>query len=381
LWVLEAIGNQHYLARYGQGSSYYPVSGTPIQITADSKGNLWYTQQNPGDIVEVDPNNPSVPVAYEVPGSGVKPLAITVGGDGGIWFTAYAASGAFIGRLDPQTHLWSMQSTGAYLANAITATQTGVGFTLNDGQSHDIGVLKYDMSGFQMHAIPTSQINGTAGIAYGPYGGLWFTEWTNEGGRIGWASSLTGQFEGDVPTPEAYSRPYSITRGWSQWGNLKVVDTLWFTDQQGYIGRIDFPPPVLVGGTVSPMISADLQVASGQTNLMINAANDLGAAPGNGIGQEDGMSGGAAVSSPSVQVVTSSLPSMSPPEGTAGPKVVRGQDRSSVSRVGRKGTADVSLTVRVLDRAHRPIQGALDGRKGTRTGARDGGRFLDSQSL
>jgi virginiamycin B lyase len=255
LWVLQSVNGQNFLARYGQGSNYYPLSGTPMEITADSAGNLWYTQQNPGAVVEIDPNNPTIQVAYPIPGSGVAPKGITVGGDGGIWFTAYAASGNIVGRFDPKSHVYqTFALPNNYAANEITATGFGVGFTMEDGQSNAyIGVLKYDMSVFRHQAVP-SATRGMGGIAYGPDGNLWFTEWGSNG-MIGWASSVTAQVWGELPTPVSAigdSLPRAITRGWFQLGNFQYpANTLWFTDEQGYIGRIDFPQPY-VSPTLPP---------------------------------------------------------------------------------------------------------------------------------
>jgi hypothetical protein len=281
VWALEWAGQQAYIARYGQGSNYYPIPGEPYDIAVDSKGNLWLTESHPGAIVKIDPNNPSVPVSYEVPGSGVGVGAITVGEDGGIWFTAGAASGNFVGRLDPQTHRWEAQSTGAYYANAITATPTGVGFVLGDLTHHDIGVLNYDMSGFQEHKVPGLPNLKIQGITYGPDGNLWFTEAfgavdTQEAGRIGWASSLTGEYEGELPTPGAQSQPVSITRGWTQWffNENVTTNTLWYTDGGGYIGRIDFSQ-YIVGPVKFPWIHPNFPLG----------LTYFGGVPGNGIGE------------------------------------------------------------------------------------------------
>jgi streptogramin lyase len=315
LWVLERFNNNYYIARYGQGSNYYPVSGTPNQITADSQGNLWYTQANPGALVELDPNNPTVPVSYEPPGSGVVPYAITVGGDGGIWVTASTASGATIDRFDPKNHSWKTFALPSnYGAYAITATSFGVGFTLNDGSSYDVGVLKYDMSSFQHHAIPPT--NGNAGIACGPDGNLWFTDggdpnhWT--GGRIGWASSVTGTFLGELPVPVAYGSPRSITRGWIQAGNIQIAaNTLWFTDQQGYIGRIDFPPLI-----VHQVVNPGLLSPNGQMKLPGNPVNDLAVPPRDRIGEVNGMSGMGWVSNSPALNVTPDVALRRAPEKT-----------------------------------------------------------------
>jgi streptogramin lyase len=281
LWVLEfdGISHAHYIARYGLGANYYSVSGTPMRITADSQGNLWYTQQNPGYIVKVDPNNPTVPVVYEVPGSGVAPTPITVGFDGNIWFGAYTAAGEIIEYLNPQTGNFSPPvSLGQDYVTAITATLHGVGFTLvTNGTDGAIGVLKNDLSGLQVHPIPTPGAD-PVGIALGPDGNLWFTEAgssVNGGsgqGKVGWASSKTGVVEGEIPTPipsgSVFSQPLSITQG----PDFPLLPALWFTDQNGHIGRIDFPIAAIRAQSFNYNI-----VAGGQMHMMVKAVNDLGA--------------------------------------------------------------------------------------------------------
>src|SRR5947209_813146 len=85
--------------------------------------------------------------------------------------------------------------------------------------------------------IPTPHA-GAMGIAAGPDGNLWFTEYSgNSIGRITTGGAVT-----EFPLPVAYSAPRDITAGPD--GNL------WFTESGGSIGRIttggaftEFPVP------------------------------------------------------------------------------------------------------------------------------------------
>jgi virginiamycin B lyase len=175
---------------------------------------------------------------YEVPGSNVAPGPITVGNDGKIWFGAGTASGNIIQNLDPKTGQWSNPvSLGQYGATAITATPTGVGFTLifknTDGA---IGVLKNDSTGLQIHQLSTPGA-GPLGIATGWGGELWFTE--SGAGKIGRARGSTGVIDGDLPTltVNGSSNPLRITPRPGL--TLPTGCSMWFTDLNGEVGRID----------------------------------------------------------------------------------------------------------------------------------------------
>lgn len=70
---------------------------------------------------------------------------------------------------------------------------------------------------FTVHSLPTSY-SQPKGIASGPDGALWFTEYnTNKIGRISTSGAIT-----EYPVISAASYPYSITTG--------PDGALWFTE-------------------------------------------------------------------------------------------------------------------------------------------------------
>lgn len=132
---------------------------------------------------------------YSIPTSNAKPLGITVGPDGAIWFTEYGASK--IGRIP----------TTATAANP------------------------------QITEYPTPTGNaGPEEIASGPDGGLWFSEcFTGQIGRITPGSASMLEFT--VPSP--VSKPRGIVAG--------ADNAMWFTESgTAKIGRIPVNGPVSI---------------------------------------------------------------------------------------------------------------------------------------
>jgi streptogramin lyase len=287
LWVTQYFNTASQqptsIGKYGLGASSFPAQGYPTMITADSQGNLWYANQAPAAIVKLDPNNPMKPSYYPVP-QGSLPFGITVGLDGNIWFTdrGYAppTEPSMVGELNPTTGLIKTYVLPSWLsAYAITSTPTGVAFTMGGDDPNDhlgrdyLGVLKYDMSGFQYHAINNQTYFSWIplfSVALGPDGKLWFTDpGTNQ---IGWASAKSGIAQGELPIPTPNSSPFWITRG----PGLPMLPALWFTEYGGNkIGRIDFPVTAIQAHFINYTFVGF--VAGGQMKMMVKAVNDLGA--------------------------------------------------------------------------------------------------------
>jgi virginiamycin B lyase len=167
--------------------------------------------------------------------SGQRPIGITNGSDGAIWFTEWNlpyGEGA-LGRI-PVTAGNSGSVAGiplpSYLAD-LTAIAAGPDSALwfTDEAANQVDrmpVTSVDASQVSYYTIPTSG-SGPAGIATGSDGALWFTELgTDRIGRV----STTGQFS-EFPIPTANSRPKGIAAG--------PDGALWFAEYEGNnIGRI-----------------------------------------------------------------------------------------------------------------------------------------------
>ena len=141
---------------------------------------------------------------------GAKPLGITAGPDGNLWFTEQI--GNRIGRITP------------------------------------LGVVTEFSTGISAGATP-------GGITAGPDGNLWFTEF--DGNRIGRITPLgvVTEFSAGIT---AGAEPFGITAGPD--GNL------WFTEYTGNrIGRFTVPPPALLSAA-----SRKVHGAAGTFNLPLS---------------------------------------------------------------------------------------------------------------
>lgn len=156
----------------------FPLTLSPVDITAGSDGNIWFTQQCIGPISTCPAGIGRLTPSGEFAEFAVSGESITRGPDGALWFTR----GDAIGRITTE---------GAFLE-----------FPIPGGR-------------------------GPRDIATGPDGNLWFTEYSgNRIGRLTPAGVLT-----EFPIPRPMSQPAAIAAG--------PDGHLWFTEEQsGYLGRI-----------------------------------------------------------------------------------------------------------------------------------------------
>src|SRR5215469_11111688 len=69
--------------------SILPTSdGRPLAITSGSDGNLWFTEQNANKIGEINPAT-GIISEFTIPTAGSSPQGITTGPDGNLWFTEH----------------------------------------------------------------------------------------------------------------------------------------------------------------------------------------------------------------------------------------------------------------------------------------------------
>ena len=201
-------------------------------ITVGPDRNLWLTDNTNIDRLTV----PGYQLAqFPVP-NGAHPPFITTGLDGNLWFTGGGGtSGNQFGRISPR-------------------------------DPHTITLYP---------ASATNPAPNTQGITTGPDGRLWFAEYTN---------SAVGTFSPFAPTrvteyqlPVSGANPRNAISG--------PCNTLWFSDQAGYIGRTQLPNhdglPGLLGSGLSDVIGNDL--ASDLQPLRGGPGSDTCLAPPPGI--------------------------------------------------------------------------------------------------
>jgi streptogramin lyase len=238
-------------------------------ITADSKGNLWFTEGD-GDggpapaIGEITPHGVVKEYSTGItPGS--TPVDITQGPDGNLWFTEFNTGK--IGRITPQgvvtefalaapgTGLLSITTDGGYL------WVTGV----NDNSIRRILPSQCStrtLSCAQADFVTTNTgVNGSPiSIAPGPDGNLWFSvNGAAQLGRITPQGHISTVFQGIDGDTGSFSSQ-SIAPG--------PDATLWFTEPASdQLGEVFFCSPVLCGGAItlsteSAALSGSLHQAS-----------------------------------------------------------------------------------------------------------------------
>jgi len=256
------------------------VGGQPASITSGSDGNLWYTLPTIGAIESINPSTHAIQF-FGVPNIGRMIGSITSGSDGNLWFIV----GGQIESFDPRTRvftvtaipsggqphditagpdgrLWFTETPRDFergfeigAINPTTRTVTeyvapnfafsphitrGPGNTLAFTSPADlIGTINASTGAVAEFQVPphigprfpdqsttiTGSFNGENGIALGPDGNLWFTEYQTN--RVGVVNPSTGAVA-DFFLPRANAYPQLITAGPD--GNL------YFTES----GRLDF---------------------------------------------------------------------------------------------------------------------------------------------
>ena len=192
-----------------------PRAGSgPYGIAAGPDGNLWFTenarQQDRPDHAERHRSPSSPPLT-----ASSDPDGITAGPDGNLWFTEYP--GSKIGRITPGG------TVTEFPVPTRTAARRHRGGAGRQPLVHRdaAGTVGRITPGGACHRVPIPTANsGPFGVAAGPDGNLWFTEFG--GNRIG--RITTGRHGHRIPAGiTAGSGPAGITAGPD--GNL------WFTEQ------------------------------------------------------------------------------------------------------------------------------------------------------
>jgi streptogramin lyase len=224
-----------------------PNGGGPDGITGGPDGSIWFTEKDAGRIGRITPAG--VITEFTISALGSRPDAITAGPDGNLWFTD--AGTGMIGRItltgvitefalpNPQPGVFAIVPTG------ITAGPDGnLWFAENEINTQIVTIQSFPtepqfapqpffVASHVGRITPTgavtefSVMTGVEGIAAGPDGNLWFTEF--EADQIGRISTTGSVSEFALPT--ANSRPWQITAG--------SDGAMWFTENfASRLGRI-----------------------------------------------------------------------------------------------------------------------------------------------
>jgi virginiamycin B lyase len=159
--------------------------------------------------------------------SGTYPVAITVGPNAALWFTATRGStapGIYLGQFQIEGTMTETQVTPTGYGNALTYGSTGALWFSEHGAGK-IGRINGDGTLSEINLQTTN--DAAEGFAGGPDGAMWFTE--SPGARISRIAS-----DGTIttfPLPAEFATSMGITNG--------PDGAIWFTDPTtGRIGRI-----------------------------------------------------------------------------------------------------------------------------------------------
>lgn len=294
-----------------------PAGGYPDSITPGLDGNLWFAEEEGGQIGRITPSGAID--EFSVPSDGADVSYITTGADGALWFTEGVTGN--IGRMTtsgvvtnefpvpdgdlngiapgPDGNIWFTEfgqgkigriTPGGVLTEFPTpSTPYPAGITAGpDGNLWFTEPFVSKVARITTSGTITEFSNPSGGepgpISAGPDGALWFTEQNPDDiGRITTSGTIT-----ELPTGIAGSQPGNIVTGLD--GNL------WFSDGNNTIGRItttgavsEFPIPTAdsypIGVTPGPERSiwfteADAGKIGQVTDVVPSKANVLSLAGG-----------------------------------------------------------------------------------------------------
>jgi virginiamycin B lyase len=256
---------------------------------------------------------PRVTAEYKIPTANSKPQGISLGADGNLWFTEFAASK--IGQLNtlgkisenvtpskkstpnaiasgpgPNLNLWFTE-TDVWKVGQITILGPPYNeYTLPNSAARPVGIalggdgnmwLTDQGTNSIWRVKPINQkpfvkftqyhLTGNAqplGITNGPDGALWFTEpGTNSIGRLPISGSPLTEYK--IPTPD--SMPVGIAAG--------TDNALWFTEQKGRrIGRLAITGKVIAEYDLTGSMTPDalVQGIDGNFYFTDTAKNKIG---------------------------------------------------------------------------------------------------------
>jgi streptogramin lyase len=199
----------------------------PQAIVAARDGSVWFTNGATGTIGHLTPKARLTMLASTAP---TQARALALGPDGSLWF----ANGPSIVRRSPGGLLTSYAvNTSVPLGGLVVASDGSTWFTTGGEM---IGEIEVD--GTVRYFNDPESMRGTEGIAAGPDGAIWFTNYL--GSSIG---RITPDGVVTTFTNPRVRYPAAIITGRD--------DALWFTDDSGAVGRITTAGAIKVFGSAS----------------------------------------------------------------------------------------------------------------------------------
>jgi VCBS repeat-containing protein len=185
--------------------------GSPQGITADAAGDVFYTDQNAGEIYEIPASAtyPATPVAFSSAGS--DPTAITDFTSGGDEYLAWIQSTSQVATYNLTTNTADGTINLGGADNALGLTGDSLGDIDITNQAAN-GIIQLSGAGFSSqteYTIPTSNSN-PVGITADGSGNVYFAEGGTS--KIGTFNATTHAFT-EITTPTGSSSPYGITIG------------------------------------------------------------------------------------------------------------------------------------------------------------------------
>ena len=166
----------------------------PLGITAGPDGNLWFTENTGNKIGRISPSGTITEFPVPTADSGLQ--GITVGPGGNLWFTEQKSNQ--IGRISPSGTITEYPIPTASGAPFGIAAGPDGNLWFTEGSGNQIGRISPSGT-ITEYPIPTAD-SGPNGITAGPGGNLWFTEFASFGNQIGRISPSGTITEFPVPT-------------------------------------------------------------------------------------------------------------------------------------------------------------------------------------
>jgi virginiamycin B lyase len=189
------------------------VSARPIEITVGPDGAMWFAEAGGGKIGRIGIAGGASQVSeFPLPpitGSSPAPAGLTTGPDGNLWWSDCTYATANVGKMTTAGVATRYPITPATSPNVQIAT--GSDGALWFGQYCDPpGIGRITTSGaLTYHNTNLTAGAGIAGVALGPDGNIWFAEHGRPAvGKITPAGVIT-----EFTTPNASSYPFGITAG------------------------------------------------------------------------------------------------------------------------------------------------------------------------
>jgi streptogramin lyase len=227
LWVADSCGFvERFTPTNPPTETDFPASSDPFDIASGPDGNLWFTEYDGQQIGQI---TPAGALAEFFTPSNTFPAGITAGPDGNLWFQNQDINGT-VGRITP-TGVVDIFPAGLSGCAADITTALDGGLWVPDPclLPVNLALARVNTLGVVTAQQASSYSNsGASGIAVGPDGRLWFTEFN--GSRIGRISAISGsgvaiaaqegaQFSGRVAsfvdgTPAAQPSDFTATIDW-----------------------------------------------------------------------------------------------------------------------------------------------------------------------